>query len=142
MFRSCNLNGVKIAGSNLFSAAFEKCKLMGVDFREGITLTAATFKDCNLDYANFQGVSLERMVFEGSSFVEANLSFTNLERASFVGCDLAHADIQEAKFFQTDLRGANLAGWNLRQHDLRGVIITPAQFQALAAELGIQVMKL
>jgi len=140
VFRTCNLSNARIAGSNLFSTAFEECRMVGLDFREGLTLTATTFKACILDYAIFRGVSLEKKVFEQCSLVEAALSLTNLRQASFDRCDLTRADIQEAAFFQTDLRGANLTGWNLKRHDLRGTIVTTAQLETLAAELGILII--
>ena len=114
---------------------------MGVDFRDGVTLTGATFTRCNLDYALLRGVSLAKMAWASCSLVEADLSLTDLREASFVNCDLTRVDLQEATFFQTDLRGANLTGWNLKRHDLHGAIITPAQFDALATELGILILE-
>ena len=141
VLRNCNLSNARVAGCNFFSTTFEGCKIMGVDFREGVTFTGTTFTTCNLDYAVFRGVSLAKMAFAACSFVEADLSLTDLQEASFVNCDLTRVDIQEATFFQTDLRGANLTGWNLKHHDLQGIIITPAQFGALAAELGILILE-
>jgi uncharacterized protein YjbI with pentapeptide repeats len=78
IFRSSQLSGARIAGANLFGAEFEECKLQGVDFSDHVTLTAAKFVRCNLDYARFRAVSLARMDFERCSFVEADLSLTNL----------------------------------------------------------------
>ena len=55
VFQDCNLTGARFAGANLFGATFERCKLMGIDFRDGLTLTAATFTRCNLDYTTSAG---------------------------------------------------------------------------------------
>lgn len=40
-FRNCNLSHARVAGCNCFSTTFEGCKLLGVDFRDGVTLTGA-----------------------------------------------------------------------------------------------------
>ena len=140
VLRDCNLSNARVAGCNFFAAVFEQCKMLGVDFREGITFTAATFKRCNLNYATFRGVSMQKMAFDHCLLVDTDLSLTDLRAASFAGCDLTNTDIREARFFQTDLRGANLTGWSLKQHDLSGTIISSAQFEALATELGILVI--
>jgi fluoroquinolone resistance protein len=141
VFRDCNLSHARVAGCNFFSASFEGCKFLGVDFHNGVTFTGAAFSRCNLNYAVFRGVSLAKMDWAACSFVEADLSLTDLSKTSFVDCDLTRVDIQEATFFQTDLRGANLTGWNLKDHNLQGIIITPAQFDALATELGILILE-
>jgi uncharacterized protein YjbI with pentapeptide repeats len=141
VLRHCNLTHARVAGCNFFSTSFEGCKLLGVDFHNGVTFTGTAFSRCNLDYAVFRGVSLAKMEWAACSFVEADLSLTDLTKASFANCDLTRVDIQEATFLQTDLRGANLTGWNLKHDDLRGAIITPAQFAALATELGILILE-
>lgn len=139
-FRSCDFSNARIAGCNLFSAAFERCKMIGLDFRDGVNLTATTFRECNLSYAVFRGLALTKMKFECCSLIEADLSLTDLKQASLVGCDLARVDIQGAAFWQTDLRGADLTGWDLKRHDLRGIVVTPDQFAFLATEIGIQII--
>lgn len=137
----CDLSNARVAGANFFGVAFENTKLMGINFAESTVLTAARFKRCNLDYVCFRGVSLASLKFEGCSFVEADLSLTNLKKTALRDCDLTDVDFREAVFFQTDLRGSNLAGFSLRKYDPKGLIITPGQFAALAQALGMQVME-
>src|SRR5918993_5604559 len=36
ILRDCNLSNARIAGCNMFATAFESCKMMGVDFQEGV----------------------------------------------------------------------------------------------------------
>jgi uncharacterized protein YjbI with pentapeptide repeats len=98
------------------------------------------FTGCNLDYTIFRGVALDKMVFRECTFVEADLSLTNLRFATFADCDLTGVDLTETKFFQTDLRGSTLGGWHLRRTDLSGIVVTSAQMRELAAEIGILVM--
>lgn len=139
-FRACNLSNARIGGCNFFSSRFEQSKLLGVDFSDGVNLTATAFSDSTLDYATFRGVSLKGMCFERCSMIEADLSLTNLERASFVECDLSAVDVQEATFFQTDVRGSNLTGWNLRANNLAGTVMMSQQLSFLAHELGIEII--
>jgi uncharacterized protein YjbI with pentapeptide repeats len=140
VFRDCNLTGARLAGANMFGVTFERCKLMGVDFHDGLTLTAATFTGCILDYTIFRGVALDKMVFRECTFVEADLSLTNLRLATFADCDLTGVDLIETEFFQTDLRGSTLGGWHLRRTDLSGIVVTSAQMRELALAIGIVVV--
>ncbi len=119
---------------------FEECQLLGVDLTQDSTLTAVSFRGCNLDYARLRAASLGGVVFEKCSMVEADLSLADLQGARFNTCNLAGADWTRAVFGNTDLRGSNLGGLDLRKHDLRGIIITPAQFRDLARGLGIQIV--
>jgi uncharacterized protein YjbI with pentapeptide repeats len=48
--------------------------------------------------------------------------------------------LRETEFQQTDLRGAILTGWSLKTLELRGTIMDRKQLEALALELGIQVL--
>jgi uncharacterized protein YjbI with pentapeptide repeats len=110
LFRGCNLSSARAAGRNLFSTTFEQCKMLGLDFREGVNFTATTFKECILDYSVFRGVSLQKMAFECCSLIEADLSLTNLKEAPFVNCDLTRAEIREAEFFQNRSAGSHADG--------------------------------
>ena len=47
VFRTCILNGARIAGANLFGVLFEECKLQAVDFGDDVNLTGAKFARCN-----------------------------------------------------------------------------------------------
>lgn len=140
-FVGCDLSGARISGCNLFSASFVESKMLGLDFRDGVVLTATRFTRCRLDYTTFRGVSLKKISFARCSLVEADLSLTDLSHASFVDCDLSNVDLHEATLFMTDLRGATLSGWNVRRHDLAGIVISPAQCRHLIEELGIQVLE-
>ena len=139
-FERCDLSGARLAGCNLFGAVFNECKLLGVDAHDGVTLTGISFANCNLDYALFRGVSLRKMRIDACSFRDADFSHADLREATFSACELSGVDITAARFQHTDLRGSNLTGWNLNTHDLAGIVISPAQFESLAFELGIQIV--
>jgi len=140
-FRDCNLTRAKLAGANLFGTAFERCKLMGVDFHDGLTLTAAAFTGCNLDYTGFRGVVLDKMTFRQCTFVEADLSLASLRQATFADCDLSGVDLTETVFFQTDLRGSKLGGWNLKRDELAGIVVSTGQAQELMGEIRVLVVE-
>jgi fluoroquinolone resistance protein len=141
VFRDCNLSGARIARANLFGVTFERCKLMGVDFHDGLTLTAATFTGCNLDFSIFRGVVLDKMTFRDCTFVEADLSMTSLRLATFADCDLSGVDLRETVFFQTDVRGSMLGGWNLKRDELAGIVVSPGQAWELLGEIGVLVIE-
>lgn len=67
------------------------------------------------------------------------LKHKDLSQSKFSECSFRHADWAEAEFLQTDLRVSNLNGLNICKHILKGAIISPAQFEVLARELGIQI---
>lgn len=140
IFRDCNLTATRLAGANLFGATFERCKLMGVDFHDGLTLTATSFTGCNVDYAVFRGVVLDKMMFRQCTFVEADFSLASLRQATFEECDLSRVDLTGTTFFHTDLRGSMLSGWNVKRDALEGIVVTPGQMRDLAEEIGILVL--
>ncbi|MBN2500132.1 MAG: pentapeptide repeat-containing protein [Anaerolineales bacterium] len=140
IFQSCDLSNANIAGCNFFSTEFTECRMLGLDFTKDVKILATKFSKCNLNFSVWRGLDLSKMDFKGCSFLEADLSQTNLKDTSLMNCNLTHVDFYGAKFDQTDLRGANLTGFNIKVHNAHGIIIIPAQFHYLAEELGIEII--
>jgi hypothetical protein len=134
-FVECHLEGAVFDGSD-GDFTFLRCPLRRVRFRK-VHFRPARFRggfcagDCvECDFANAKmkkATFLGNANLQGSSFVEADLTWANLTGCDLRGCDfrganLANAAIQESLIDSTtDFRGANLVGLSWRDlHDNSG----------------------
>lgn len=73
---------------------------------EGINLTGAYFRGCNLQGVNFSGSNLSEVRFDEANLRGANLSGTTLFRACFSDTQISGANFQGANFHSVDLCAA------------------------------------
>ncbi len=120
------LEGVDLAGAQLFEADFSRARFLRV----------------NLDTAVLDRAILRDAVFDGSTLIRTRAPGLSAERASFlnvraVGVDLADANLAGADFSGADLRSArfgkaNLSGAKLLNADLRGADLSQASLDGAA----------
>jgi fluoroquinolone resistance protein len=111
VFESCDLSHAKTARLTLRDVSFKNCKLMGVDWSSLESYPVVRFESCNLRYASFVRLALNKTCFLGSVLSEASFVETQLVDASFEGCELS-----AARFDRCDLRRASFA-------DTRGLLL-------------------
>jgi uncharacterized protein YjbI with pentapeptide repeats len=140
-FVECHLDGAVFDGSdgdfNFLRCPLRKVRFRRVHFRPTRHRGGFCGGDClDCDFAN---AKMKKATFlgdanlQGSSFVEADLTWANLAGCDLRGCDfrgakLANAAIQESIIdITTDFRGANLVGlsWQDR-HDNSGKLFKRA----------------
>lgn len=115
IFTNCDLSLVHVDRSQFSGVTFKKSRCIGINWavadwgmRNALKLAQPlTFKDCVLNFANFYGLTLEKMklincVAHEADFSEANLrdgdlSGTDLERSRFMHTNLENADFRGAK---------------------------------------------
>lgn len=132
-FEACHLDGAIFDGSdgdfNFLRCPLRKVRFRKVHFRPthhrggfcGGACIDCDFTNAKMKKATFLG----NASLQGSSFVEADLTWANLTGCDLRGCDfrganLANAAIQETNIDKTtDFRGANLLGlsWQDRHDD-------------------------
>lgn len=110
-FVGCDLSLARVTGSSFRDTAFERSKLIGVNWTDAVWgikggfLTTLHFVDCTLNYVTFIGVSLPRMV---------------MRRCTARDVDFTDADVTEADFRHTEFTDSLFANTNLTRADFRG----------------------
>ncbi len=85
-FLHADLEGANLSGLHLYSAHFDRARLVRADL-SGARLGGATFREADL-----AGANLSRCELEGADFGEANLAATDLS-----GTQVRHADFRRAR---------------------------------------------
>ncbi|MCF0201235.1 MAG: pentapeptide repeat-containing protein [Bacteroidales bacterium] len=102
-FVGCNFSLSKMSGTSWNRVVFERCKMTGTNFSAANKFTFnASFKECVMQYASFQGLNLEGTPFEKCHIIETDFSQCKLKKARFVSCDLTRT-----VFLRSDLEGAD-----------------------------------
>jgi uncharacterized protein YjbI with pentapeptide repeats len=107
LFENCNFSMTKVIDSSFRDVKFKNCRLNGINFSQcNSFLFAVDFNDCNLTYAIFNGMNLEKIVFDDCGVKGVDFSNANLESASFKGCDLAETIFDHTVLENSDFRSA------------------------------------
>jgi fluoroquinolone resistance protein len=123
-------------GANFAKASFENQVSRLVYF------CSAYITGCNLSYANFAGIRLEKCdLFEnrwnGANLHSASLKNSDLSRSEFSedaweqfqmqGCDLTHTELNGLNIRRVRLDGVKICDWQQEQLlDSLGVIVLPS----------------
>jgi fluoroquinolone resistance protein len=132
VFKNCGFadaegqQGANFAFARLDEATFDNCNLAHARF-EGADLYAVRFADCRLLGARFGRARFHRafgrkVVRTVAAFTDCNLDLADLSGVGLQGCDLSNSRFQEA-----DLSGADLEGANLTRADLFHAILDDAR---------------
>lgn len=117
----CNLSQVKLPKAGLKNVSFTGCKLLGVDFSLASDfLFAATFDECNLDYAIFIKKSMKGFLFRKSSLKAAIFENCTLSNAIFDNCDLTGTTFVQNNLQQADFRTASGYIIDINQNKIKG----------------------
>jgi uncharacterized protein YjbI with pentapeptide repeats len=141
VFESCELSGAVLEGATFRRVELRQCRLVG------LVAGAASFVDvridgCKLDRSTLVASTAERLVAEGSLFVECDLRDVRWPAARLERCDLTAADVGGARLAGASVRGSALhLVRNVR--GLAGATVDAEQLLALApllaADAGILV---
>lgn len=148
-FTSCMLAMSTFNGANCLGIEMRKCDMKGVNFfranfanrvSQSAYFCSAYITGCNLSYANFEQVTLEKCELFENRWNEANLS-----RASLAGSDLSRGEFTpdmwgSFNLEHCDLTHVELEGLDVRKVSLLGVKICDWQQEQLLSPFGLIVI--
>lgn len=148
-FKNCRLTMANFKGANGFGAEFRDCDLKGANFLQAnfvnqishqMYFCSVYITGCNLSYANF-----ERLCIEKCDLFENKWNGANLQGTSLKGSDLSRGSFSEDAWGQFRMQDANLChceleGLDPRRVDLTGVKICGWQQEQLLEPLGLVVL--
>ena len=118
VFTDCDLSLAKVPGTTFATVAFERCKLVGIDWSSahwpkfGIK-RPFSFHQCALNYSFFTGLKLPKLRMTECTVTEADFTdvdFTNALFAGtdftdsrFINCDLTKANFNDARNYAIDI---------------------------------------
>lgn len=123
-FRSCDLKG-----TNFVKANFEN------QISRQSYFCLAYFTGCNLSYANFSGVRIEKC-----DLFENRWNGANLQSASLKHSDLSRSEFSEDAWEQFQMQGCDLTHTELNGLNIRRVKFCHWQQEQLLEGLGILVL--
>ena len=148
-FTRCDLSLGRFERSDLFAVEMDQCNLRGARFHKAdfshaysrkLVVTRATFRGCNLEFADLAEARLAECDFTESRFREADLTAVDFTDAVLRDGDLFRAELAGAKLEGADLRGAELSGLNLLNlASFARMKITQSQQHGLLQGVGIDV---
>jgi uncharacterized protein YjbI with pentapeptide repeats len=120
-----------------FEVKSGKC-VPSVTSQEFGTNRYASYKDAQLDGADFGGVNASHLNFDGADFTDADLNNTDFTKASLYQVNFSEADLIEAiftgaslkegVFFKADLTNTNFTGASLNKADFSEADLTNTDF--------------
>lgn len=146
IFTDTWLAGVRLTGTGLAESAWTGVQIADSAIAGAEAFSArwrgVTLHGCKLDSVNLRDATLTDVVFDNCLLRDADFTGASLTRTAFPGCRLTAVTFVKASLDTVDLRGAEL-GIAADPGSLRGMVVTPAQFAAmadlLATTLGITV---
>lgn len=121
-FNHSNFNNTQLIDTIIRGATFHTCSFIGVDFST-ISQTLPlllSFIDCNLEYAHFSTMRLEKSLFKNCKLTEADFSETQLSASSFEFSELTRTVFHHTNLTKCDFRGAVNYSLDARQNQLKG----------------------
>ena len=100
------LNGMQLAGVDLYQADLTGAELRGTDLSGArlvgtvfnlASMEGATLAGCNLTYAVLTDAALDGADLKGATLWEADLRYARLVNVELSGADLSRADLRDAK---------------------------------------------
>ena len=148
-FKRCRMSMSSFIVANCLGIEFKSCDLKGTNFAKAsfenqisrqVYFCSAFITGCNLSYANFSRVRLEKC-----DLFENRWSGANLQGASLTGSDLSRSEFSKDAWEQFQMQNCNLAhteldGLNIKRVKLDGVKICSWQQEQLLDSLGIIVL--
>ena len=147
-FERCDLTTAVMQKVRAFGLTMEGCVAGGIDFsgadftlsRAGAEgLASATFKGCNMPWADFTGVTLSDCELTGCRLIEAIFNQATLAKANLKGSDICGIEAHGLTLVGADLRGTTFNNLDVRVTDLTGTKLRPEQALMLLTPLGIDI---
>lgn len=139
-FIKCRISAIKLLDSELIEAQFIDSKVEGVDFTLLRTVRNIEFKNCILNYSNFNMLKLPKLKLINCEAKEVTFSEADLEESDFSG-----TDFENSVFFKTNLKKTNFIGaynyWvDVLNNKLTGASFSLPQAVDLLTPLKIKVV--
>ncbi len=144
-FEHCDLTTATCPRTRAYGIDLHRCQASGIDFSNADfslaigALSAATFRDCNLAYADFSRTTLTGAVFAGSRLSHSVWHDTSLSDADLSDCDLDNIEARGLDLRGADLRDARFNRLDPREIDLTGVRLHAEQGLEILRTLGIEI---
>lgn len=136
-FTASDLSNSTLTSARLREASFDNCKLLGLQWVSLEALVNPTFKECNLSYGNFIGLSLKKTVFQNCILRETDFSQSDLSESDFQGSDLLNARFKDTVLLKADFRKATNYLIDPTENKVRGARFSLPEAQGLLVGLGI-----
>ena len=104
-FQDCDLSLINIENSSFQRSRFKDSKLIGINWAKIGRLQWIEFHACNLSYATFMELDLQKTVMTNCVAKEVTFAETNLTDAN-----CSHTDFSNSRFVQTNLTRADFRG--------------------------------
>lgn len=139
-FEDCNLSNVDVKSTTFNDVVFEASKCLGVDFSQcNDFLMSFHFKNCQLDYCNFQRLNLSKTKFDSCSLIETDFTDSVLKQASFCDSDLKRAVFHNSNLEKCDFRNVKNLIIDPNRNKLKKAIFDQNSVRALLSNLDIVV---
>ena len=126
ILRNTNLQGAKLASSELDSTDLAQANLSGADLSRA-SLDRTRLSGADLSRAKLTQVNAYRSNFSAAKFAGADLTKAELIRSNLSGADLSGVNMEKAELPRASLEGANLSGANLSSTDLARTSLVKAK---------------
>jgi uncharacterized protein YjbI with pentapeptide repeats len=104
VFEKCDLSVMKVPESRFIDVAFQKCKMLGIDWSQAAMPATLAFEGCNVSQSTFQRLALPKMKLVGCIAREVDFTGANLN-----GARLMKTDLLGSRFVDTNLSGADFS---------------------------------
>ena len=104
-FKNCDLSLCEVEYCRFQRSQFKDCKLIGINWAKVGQLQWIAFHNCNLSYATFMELDLQKALITGCLAKEATFAETNLTEAN-----CTHTDFIDSRFIHTNLTRADFRG--------------------------------
>lgn len=139
-FISCQFIETCLQHTGFRDAKFNDCKLIGLEFANCHDfLLTFSFTNCQLDYCNFQGLSLQQMTFLDCKMEGVNFANANLKGSVFQNCNLDQAIFVQSMLEKTDFRTASNYAFDPELNKMKGAKFSAEGLGGLLKKYKIQI---
>jgi fluoroquinolone resistance protein len=104
-FQDCDLSLSDIEYSSFQRSKYQRSKLIGINWAKVSRIQWIEFHDCDISYATFMGLEMQKSIITGCVAKEAYFEETNLTAAN-----CTHTDFSDSRFIRTNLTQADFRG--------------------------------
>ena len=135
----CNLYGTHFQGG-LHEVTFRDCYMQGSHFAELNAFSSGlAFRGCNLNYADFNHLSMPGLIFQDCELREALLDNARIRKSLFERCNLERASFHRADLRDCDFTTSFNYTINPDECQLKGAQFSRENIDGLLAHLGIKI---
>ena len=136
-YEACDLSNISLTSATMRGLAFVNCKLLGVQWPQVEQLVNLSFTECNLNYCNFVGMKLKKIVFNKCFLREVDFSHSDLAESDFREANLLNARFNGSSLLKADFRRAIDYQINPLANKIQGARFSLPEAQELLIGLGI-----